>query len=41
MTPIMNKGTPKITKYGFKQIKNAIIINAFPISPFIDDYVQN
>lgn len=33
----MNRGTPKINKYGFKQTKKAIIIIPIPIFDFISD----
>jgi len=36
----MNRGTPKISKYGFKQTKKAIIIIPIPIFAFISDLGQ-
>ena len=36
----MNRGTPKINKYGFKQTKKAIIIIPIPIFDFISDLGQ-
>ncbi|WP_212635343.1 hypothetical protein, partial [Pseudozobellia thermophila] len=38
--PIMNRGTPKINRYGFKQTKKAIIIIPIPIFAFISDLGQ-
>ena len=36
----MNRGTPKISKYGFMQTKKAIIIIQIPIFAFILDLGQ-
>ena len=36
----MNRGTPKISKYGFKQTKKAIIIIPIPNFAFISDFGQ-
>ena len=41
MIPIIKSGIPKISKYGFKEIKKEIIMIAIPTFAFILDLVSN